>query len=52
MLLPGTRSASIRCDKGMINSHIGASVADGATHIFNRGLVSADPAMAAIQQGR
>ena len=42
--------ASAHCENGMINNKIFVTTVTGETHIFNRGLVDADPIVAAIQQ--
>jgi hypothetical protein len=44
--------AAVRSDKGLINTKIQVTALDGATYIFNRGVASADPILAAIEQGR
>lgn len=40
----------VRLDKGMINTSILVSTADGAVYAFTRGLMSSDPIVAAIEQ--
>ncbi len=50
LVLRRDQVVGVRSEKGFVNTRVLVTMADGVVHGFVRGLMSADPIVAAIQQ--